>query len=115
MTIQEFGDGLNGLSALIPGISFAHFSWDPAPTVDYGTYAEEDESVFRTDNRHSEKTNIVYVNLFTRDASGVTRDTVEGYFRTLQDSSVTFAWYLNTVQYEEETKFIHLEWVVEFI
>lgn len=114
MTVQDLGDGLNGLFALNPRIKFAHFSWDPAPVVDYGVYAEEDESVFRTNNRHSEKTTIVYVNLFTRDDSGITKDTVELYFKSLEESSVTFAWYLNTIQYEEETKFIHIEWVVEF-
>ena len=114
MTIHDLGDGLNGLFALKPTINFAHFSWDPAPVVDYGVYAEDEESIFRTDNRHSEKATIAYVNLFTRDDSGFTKDTVEKYFTSLQDDGVTFAWYLNTIQYEEETKFIHIEWVVEF-
>lgn len=111
MTILDLGDGLN---AVKNGLRFAHFSWDPAPNADYGVYAEDDESLFRADNRHGEKTTIAYVNLFTRDQTGLTKFLVERYFNQLMDGPVTFGWYVNTMQYEEETRYIHIEWIVEF-
>lgn len=111
MTISQFGSGLN---AIEKGPPFVHFSWDPAPDTDFGVYAEEDESLFRSDNRHSEKTTLVYVNLYTRDDTGATKDKIETYFNSLMNGENTLGWYVNTIQYEDETRFIHVEWIVEF-
>lgn len=112
MTIFDLGDGLN---AVKEGLDFAHFAWSPAPPGDYGTFAESDESRFRANNRHAEQLTIAYVNLFTRDDTGAVKEPVEDFFRSIENGGkVTFSWYLSTVQFEEETGYIHYEWLVEF-
>lgn len=109
MTIADLGSGLN---AVKEGLQFAHFAWSSAPTGDYGTYEESNFPQFETDNRNVESVTRGYVNLFTRDDTGATQTLVEDYFRELQDTKV-FAWSVNTIQYENATRFIHIEWEFE--
>ena len=109
MTFADLGSGLNQVKQ---GLQFAHFAWSSAPSGDYGTYAEADLPQFVASNRNVENTTRGYVNLFTRDDSGATQKKVEDYFRDLQEKEV-FAWGVNTIQYENTTKFIHIEWEVE--
>ena len=45
---------------------------------------------------------------YTRDDSGTPKTTIE----TALDS-VPVAWYLNSVQFESDTGYIHYEWVFE--
>lgn len=110
MTISELGSGLN---AVKEGLQFAHFAWSSAPAGDYGIYAEDGKPQFDANNRYAEHTTHAYVHLFTRDDSGATAEMVEDYFTELQDEEV-FVWTVNTIQYEDNTKFIHIEWEVEF-
>lgn len=51
---------------------------------------------------------VVYVALFTKDDSSAPREAVEAAFE-----SIPCAWYLNTVQFEQDTGYIHYEWAVE--
>lgn len=108
MTILDLGERLN-----TTGIEFAHFAWNPAPSGDYGTYAEDDMPSFEANNRVAERTTHAYVNLFTRDDTWSQASKVEEVFNDLQDEEV-FAWSVNTIQYENDTKIIHVEWEVEF-
>jgi hypothetical protein len=87
---------------------FAHFAWARAPDGTYGTYSEDGLNRLAGDNRSAEKALIVYVALFTRDDSETPRETVEAAL-----DGIPCAWYLNTVQYEEDTRLIHYEWVCE--
>lgn len=87
---------------------FAHFAWARAPDGDYGTYSEGGLNRLAGDNRSAEKATVVYVALFTRDDSGAAQEAIEAAL-----DSVGCAWYLNTEQYEDDTRFIHYEWVVE--
>lgn len=109
MTINDLGVRLN----TIPGLEFAHFAWSSAPTGDYGVYAEDDLPQFDANNRIAERTTHAYVNLYTRDDTWTVASHVEEVFSDLQDTE-TFAWSVNTIQYEDNTKFIHIEWEVEF-
>lgn len=110
MTIQELGSGLNSIEE---GLMFAHFAWSSAPAGDYGTYAEDSKPQFQADNRYGESLVHAYVNLYTRDDTGAKADLIEEFFQDLQEEEV-FAWSINTIQYEDNTKFIHYEWEVEF-
>lgn len=110
MTIQELGSGLN---ALKNGLEFAHYAWSSAPSCDYGVYAEDSRPQFEGNNRNIEHLTHGYVNLFTRDESGASQELVENYFSQLQETEV-FAWQVNTIQYENYSKFIHVEWEIEF-
>ncbi len=110
MTIQELGSRLNQAK---DGLEFAHFAWSSAPAGDYGIYAEDGMPQFEANNRRVEHLVHAYVSLFTRDDSGQTQELIENLFDQLQDEEV-FAWSVNTIQFENATKFIHIEWEVEF-
>ena len=90
------------------GIPFAHFAWDVAPDGDYGVWGEDSARHFYADGKVEEQSIQGTVDLFTRSES---RDGVEAIQGVLQ--SLDIAWYLNSVQYESSTRYIHYEWVFE--
>ncbi len=90
------------------GYDFAHFAWAHAPSGTYGTYSEDGENRLAGSNKTAENVLIVYVALFTKDDSSTPRTTIESAL-----DGIPCAWYLNTVQFEEDTGYIHYEWVCE--
>ena len=96
-------DLINALAAT--GYQFAHFGWSHAPEGDYGTYAEYNGDDFNADLVHAEKGTTGYINYFTRDDSGTPKTTIEAALNSLK-----IPWYLNTVQLEADTGYIHYEW-----
>lgn len=113
MTWTELGAQLNALN--VPGTApvFAHFGWSSAPAGDYGVYAEErGRNILTGDNRNAERAVSGYVDWFTRTDAMAVPDAIEAKFKELQETNV-LAWYLNTVQYEADTHFLHYEWLVE--
>lgn len=102
MTVDELGTALNGTT-----YSFAHHAWSHAPSGDYGVYAEDSADDFLADGGHAEKAMEVTVDLFTRDDSFTPQNVIEG---VLEDLDVPY--YLNSVQYEDDTGYIHYEWIV---
>lgn len=89
-------------------IPFAHFAWSVAPSGTYGTYGEDGENRLAGDNKTAERVMVVYVNLFTKDDSSTPRATIESAL-----DGIPCAWYLNTVQFEDDTGYIHYEWACE--
>lgn len=87
------------------GYAFAHYAWSKAPEGDYGTYAESNGNDLIADDKHIERGTEGYINLFTRDDTDTPRVKIE---RAL--NSLNIAWNLNTVQYENDTGYIHYEW-----
>lgn len=94
---------INALAAT--GYQFAHYGWSHAPEGDYGVYAEESGNDFIADDVHSERGTTGYINFFTRDDSGLPRNTIEQALKNLNAQ-----WMLNTIQFEEDTGYIHYEW-----
>lgn len=90
------------------GLAFAHFGWSKAPAGDYGVYAEDGANDLEANNIHAERAVQGTVDYFTRDDSGAPQAAVEAALE-----SVPCAWYLNSIQFEEETGYIHYEWVFE--
>lgn len=90
------------------GLPFAHFGWSKAPSGDYGVYAEDGANDLIAGNKHVEKVLQGTVDYFTRDDSGTPKATIEAAL-----DSVPVAWYLNSVQFENDTGYIHYEWVFE--
>ena len=88
-------------------LPFAHFGWSKAPAGDYGVYAEDGANDLNADNLHAEKAVQGTVDYFTRDDSGAPQATIEAALEGV------CAWYLNSVQFEEDTGYIHYEWVFE--
>ena len=89
------------------GYKFAHFGWtSEGISNDHGVYAEDSEISLFAGNKHAETAIQGTVDYFTRDDSGTPKTKIE----TALDS-INIAWYLNSIQYEEDTGFIHYEWV----
>ena len=90
------------------GYKFAHYGWSKAPAGDYGVYAEDGANDLIAENVHVEKVLQGTVDYFTRDDSGEPKQTIEAAL-----DSVPVAYYLNSIQFESDTGFIHYEWVFE--
>ena len=92
------------------GYAFAHFGWSKAPAGDYGVYAEDGENALEANNVHAETVLQGTVDYFTRDDTDTPRATIEAAL-----NSVPVAWYLNSIQFEEDSGYIHYEWVFEAV
>lgn len=115
------------------GYPFAHFGWSKAPEGDYGVYAEDGDNFLAAGNRHAERVTRLTVDLFTRAVdvpqvyatpSGAYDTDGDGLYSWVASipgkmsieaafERVPCAWYLNSVQFEDDTGYVHLEWVVE--
>lgn len=89
-------------------IPFKHYAWSHAPDGTYGVYAEDGSNILKTDDGTGEYALEGTVDLFTRDDSDTPRETVEAALE-----SCGCAWYLNSVQFEDDTGYIHFEWVFQ--
>ena len=96
---------INILSA--QGLLFAHYAWSKAPDSDYGVWAEDGSNDLEADDRHSEHVTQGTLDYFTRDDSGTPKTTIEAAL----DGKC--AYYLNSIQFESDSGFIHYEWVWE--
>lgn len=92
------------------GLPFAHFGWSHAPSGDYGVWAEDGANDLNADDIHNEHVTQGTVDYFTRDDSGTPKRVIEAAL-----NNGTVAWYLNSIQFEEDTGYIHYEWVVEWL
>lgn len=87
--------------------SFAQYGWSRAPEGDYGVVSEDSGEDFIANDVHLERGTAGTVDLFTRDATSAPRDAVEAVL-----NSAGVCWQLNSVQFEDDTGFIHYEWLV---
>lgn len=92
------------------GFSFAHYGWSHAPSGDYGVWAEDGSNDLEADNLHSEHATTGTLDYFTRDDTGAPKTAIEA---ALEEGRA--AWYLNSIQFEDDTGYIHYEWVVEWL
>jgi len=115
------------------GLPFAHFAWSKAPAGDYGVYAEEGSNDLIASGRHAEKATRFTVDYFTRAVDRRTVYLGDGAAYRDRDGDIysqfaalpvktaieaaldtyRLAWYLNSIQFEDDTGYVHLEWVVE--
>lgn len=89
------------------GFSFAHFGWSHAPSGDYGVWADDGANDLEADDVHAEHVIEGTIDYFTRDPSDTVKTTIESAL----DGVV--AYYLNSIQFEDDTGFIHYEWVYQ--
>lgn len=71
-------------------------------------WAEDSANDFIADNKHIEIVMGGTIDLFTLDENDPLMEEIP---RAL--NGIPCAWYLNSVQYEEDTKLVHCEWVFE--
>lgn len=94
-------------------IPVAHYGWEKTrlPSGDYIVYAEDGANDFVIDARHVERATEGTVDLFTRNYARDAADPVEQALEGL----IGVAWRLNSIQFEEDTRYTHYEWVVQEI
>lgn len=102
-TIAELATALNGTA-----YPFRHFAWRKAPVGDYGTYQENFGNENIADNGVTQQTLDVSVHLYTKDDTSVPRVTIQDVFDDL-----ALPYHLESVTYENDTGFVHLEWTVQ--
>lgn len=89
------------------GYPWAHHGWSRAPDGSYGVWGEDWSRDLDANGQHAERGTRCYAALFTRDDSQAPRRAVEQALDGLR-----CPWRLNSVQYEADTGYIHLEWVL---
>ena len=92
------------------GIPFAEYAWDQRPKTNYGVISIEGAGdTLGADNRIECQAIAGTVDLFTynndRTAVGTIQETLDAFEGC--------AWYLNSVQYEDDARLIHWEWVFQ--
>lgn len=102
-TLAELVTALSGTN-----YPFAHHAWASAPNGTYGVYAEESSHGFYADSKMQGQAITCTVDVFTKDDSETIRSTVQTALNTLD-----MPWYLDAIDFEEDTGYIHYTWVVD--
>lgn len=89
--------------------SFAAWGWSHAPSGDYGVISMDGQTELKAGDRQGEKIPEGTIDWFTRNPSGTVPGGVEAALDELGAS-----WYLNSIQYENDTGLIHYEWVWQY-
>ena len=92
------------------GYPFAHHAWDSAPDGDYGVFGEDNATSLWADGKMVEQFLGGTVDLFTRDNSDFPKEIIQSAL-----DSLGVPWYLNSIQYENDTMYIHYEWVFDAV
>ena len=102
----------NLTSALVStGYKFAHYAWRKGAaelSKDHGVWGEDNELSLYANNRHSEMVMQGTIDYYTRDDSSTPRATIEAAL-----DAYNIQWRMNSIQFEDDTGFIHYEWVFE--
>ena len=88
------------------GIPFKHFGFVNPPQDAYIVYAEDYTDSLRAGGHQIESIMHGTIDLFTRDDTRVQMNKVESELNKLDG----FAFHLESIQFEDETGFIHFEW-----
>ncbi len=93
------------------GIPFADTAWAVAPSSDFGVVSLDGagDSVIADDSR-VETVLEGTVDLFCHNSSLTNMQTIE----TVLDGIEFLSWRLNSIQFEDDTKLTHYEWVIQF-
>lgn len=101
-----YTDLVDALRAL--GIPLAEYAWDSRPDSDYVVIAIDQEAGSLYADGHMENQSPQgTIDLFSANND---RETMQRIQETL-NAFDGCAWYLNSVQYEQETRLLHWEWV----
>lgn len=93
------------------GVAFAEMGWRPAPATGcYGVISQEPggDAVYG-DNGTEDRARAYSIDLFARSKGKTEAALIESEL----DGMDGCAWYLTSVQYEEDTGITHWEWVAE--
>lgn len=94
------------------GIPFAEAGWQNVPKGDYGVYTlDGSPGSIRADNRANAMALEGTIDLFTKTGGQEKLLLVTNAINTIDGLS----WYLNSIQYEQDTRMMHTEWVFSYI
>lgn len=100
-----YNDLITALRTL--NIPLAEYAWDVRPDSDYIVIAIDGEaSNLYADGHMEEQAPQGTIDLFTKDNDRTNMQAVQGVLNAFDCS-----WYLNSVQYEDDTRLLHWEWV----
>lgn len=88
------------------GFPFAKYGWSEGPKSEtWGVYSAENGRDLAADNMHVESATWFVVDLYTRESGPLPRRRVEAALNGLR-----CAWRLSSVDYENDTGYIHFKW-----
>lgn len=85
-----------------------HYTAPPRTQLPYIVWAEDGANHFQSDNKNVETAYTGTIDLYTKTEEDPLMELIPSAL-----NKTGTAWYLNSVQYEEETQIIHYEWVWE--
>ena len=98
MSLKTALDGTN--------FAFTFAAWSKAPSGDYGVYFYDGQEHLSADSDSGAETALSgYIDYFTRDSSLTPKNTIETALKGLG-----IVWWLNSIQFEDDTGYIHYEW-----
>lgn len=89
------------------GLAFTAYAWQDAPAGDWGVYGIQYGDSLDVDNAAPEEAVVVAVDYFTHSDGEDARRIIRN---ALNDAGLPNK--LNSVQYEQDTRLLHLEWLV---
>lgn len=96
------------LAALrLTGIPFAETAWDQRPSGAYGVVAVDSALHFYADDHVDHQAPRGTVDLYTPSGDREAMAAIQAALNGLSGC----AWYLNSIQYEDDTRLLHWEWV----
>lgn len=101
MTLTDLRDALVTLTEKV-----YHYTAPSQMTVPYIVWAEDSRTDLLADNKHVEAGIEGTIDLFTPNEDDPLMTAIPGLLNDLP-----IAWYQNSVQYEQDTRLIHYEWV----
>lgn len=100
---------LDGLATALAAtkLDFAFSAWSHAPSGDYGVYSLSGQKALSSDsNAGSEKMLEGFIDYFCRSDALTAKNAIESAL-----SGLGLYWELNSVQYEDDTGYLHYEWI----
>lgn len=89
----------------VTGLPFARYAWDPKPKGDYGVIGFLSEVSLEAGNRTAERGTQYYVDYYTRSDGEAVRAAISAALAPLSGR-------LDYTEYERDTGYLHMEWVV---
>lgn len=97
------------LAAALSGVPVGHYSYYPADGEAYVVWGEDDEGM-PLDGDDTKQSQVVSGSLdyYTKEEFDPVTDDIQDFFKS---NKISFR--LNSTQYEDQTEYIHYEWVFE--
>lgn len=86
--------------------SFEAYAWSSAPADNYGVVSADGRRDLFAEDGHGETSYTGTIDWFTRDPASTVPESIGTAMTALG-----VAWYINSIQYENDTGFLHWEWV----